>query len=219
MILGKNPKAKKKTAGKIWILVLVLVLGFCAWVYWGNIPTRPRPIPAKPRPQTFAPGGGGQPGMIPGGEKSSPPAGKPFQSVTGKANPADNEEQSFREKIQRSEAAGKTGEAAQARFELSDWYLQKALWEWTEFGRNGPDLDLIRKTLAVLDEVIRRRPGTELAAEAQLRRAKVYHNGLSGLWDQDHRREAREELNKVRDNYPRSAAAREAGEILANLGK
>jgi len=157
--------------------------------------------------------------MVKGGKKSSPPVVTLPRSAAGKDNPADNEEQSLREKVQRSEAAGRMEEAAQARFELSDWYLQKALWEWSEFGRNGPDLDLIYKTLAILDEVIQRRPGTELAAEAQLRRAKVYRNGLSGLWDQAHRREAREELNKVLEFYPRSNAAREAREILAHLGK
>jgi len=123
------------------------------------------------------------------------------------------------EKIQRSEAAGRMEEAARSRFELSDLYLQKALWEWTEFGRKEPDPDLIRGARGELDEVIRRRPGTELAAEAQLRRAKIYHNGLSGLWDQAHRKEAREELNKVLEAYPRSSAAREAREMLANLGK
>jgi len=200
-------------------VVFVLVLGFCAWVYWGNIPARPRPVPAPSRPQTVAPGGGGETGTAPGGEKSSPPRTVLPRSAAVKVDPAVSGEQPLLEKIRGNEAAGRTEEAARARFELSDWYLQKALWEWTEFGRSGPDLDLIRKTLAVLDEVIRLRPGTELAAEAQLRRAKVYHNGLSGLWDQDHRREAREELNKVLEIYPRSNAAREAREILAHPGK
>jgi tetratricopeptide (TPR) repeat protein len=217
--MGKKPKSKKKTSGKIWILVLILALGFCAWVYWGNIPERPRPVSPPARPQAVAPGGGGQTGMVPGGVKSSLPAGKPTRSVAGKINPADNEEQSLMEKIQRSEAAGRMEEAARSRFELSDLYLQKALWEWTEFGRKEPDPDLIRGARGELDEVIRRRPGTELAAEAQLRRAKIYHNGLSGLWDQAHRKEAREELNKVLEAYPRSSAAREAREMLANLGK
>ncbi len=198
---------------------MILILGFCVWVYWGNIPARTRPVPAQPRPQTVAPGGRGETGMVKGGEKSSPPVANLPRSAAGKVNPAGNEEQSLMGKIQRSEAAGRTEEAAQARFELSDWYLQKALWEWSEFGQNGPDLDLIHKTLAILDEVIQLRPGTELAAEAQLRRAKVYRNGLSGLWDQAHRREAREELNKVLEFYPRSNAAREAREILAHLGK
>jgi tetratricopeptide (TPR) repeat protein len=141
------------------------------------------------------------------------------RSAAAKTDPAVSGEQPLLEKIRGSEAAGRMDEASRARFELSGLYLQKALWEWTEFGGNGPDLDLIRKILAVLDEVIRLRPGTELAAEAQLRRAKVYHNGLSGLWDQSHRKEAREELNKVLELYPRMAAAREAREILANLGK
>ena len=217
--MGKKPKSKKKSPGKLWALFLLLGLGFIAWVYWGNIPARTRPVPNQPRPPMVAPGGEGQTEMAKGGEKFSPPAIKPPRTAAGKTNPSGDEEQSLMEKIQRSEAAGRMEEAAEARFELSDFYLRGALWEWTEFGRNGPDQDLIRKTLAALDEVIRRRPGTELAAEAQLRRAKVFHNGLSGLWDQDHRREAREELNKVLELYPRSAAAREAKEILTNLGK
>ncbi|MCX5859622.1 MAG: hypothetical protein NT056_06950 [Proteobacteria bacterium] len=217
--MGKKTKAKKKTSRKIWALVFVLVLGFCAWVYWGNIPSRSRPAPAPPRPPAVAPGGVGETGPAPGEKKSSPPPAVRPRSAAAQSNPAVSEEQPLLEKIRGNEAAGRMEEAARARFELSEWYLQKALWEWTEFGRNGPDLDLIRKALAVLDEVIQLRPGTELAAEAQLRRAKVYRNGLSGLWDQDHRREAREELNKVLEYYPRSNAAREAREILAHPGK
>ncbi|MDD5225005.1 MAG: hypothetical protein PHE84_13560 [bacterium] len=222
--MGKKPKSKKKISGKIWALVIVLVLGFCAWVYWGNMPDRPRPTPAPPRPsfdgaqdkQTLAPGGGRQPGMIPGRGKSVPPPAARARTAAVPANSAGPEEQSFLEKIRGNEAAGRMEEAARARFELSDWYLQKALWEWSEFGRNGPDLDMIRRALAVLDEVIRLRTGTELAAEAQLRRARVYQNGLSGIWDQAHRREAREELDKVLELYPRSNAAREAREMLAH---
>ena len=217
---GKKLKSKKKGPGRIGgILILALGLGFCAWVYWGNLPAHRRPaVPTGTRPRAVVPPGEERADTAPGAGKTRPASGPP-RTLAGEVRAVEPDEKSLIEGIRRSEAAGKTEEAVRARFELADFYLQRALWEWTEFGRNKPDQELIGKALAVLDEVISRRPGMELEAEARLRRAKVFHNGLSGLWDQEHLREAREELNKVLSLYPHSGAAREARKILARLGK
>lgn len=73
---------------------------------------------------------------------------------------------------------------------------------------------MVRKSLEALDRVIQRYPGTEHAAAARLRRARVFHNGMSGIWDREHLRESRRELLLLLEKHPESQAAPEAREML-----
>jgi len=128
-----------------------------------------------------------------------------------------SEEKWLKEQLEKVEKIGDPEEEAKILFDLSDWYLRGALWEWTEINPEGPDLALVRKSLEALDRVIQRHPGTEHAAAARLRRARVFHNGLSGIWDREHLRESRRELVLLLEKHPGSQAAREGRELLAEV--
>ncbi len=104
------------------------------------------------------------------------------------------------------------------KFGLAGLYVN-SLWEYGQFGETEKIPPALTSAMHIYDEIIAAFPASELAAEAQFRRGEVFHNELSGYWNQLHREEAIREFQKVVEFYPGTDQARKAKEKLAALQK
>jgi len=102
------------------------------------------------------------------------------------------------------------------KFGLADLYLN-SLWEYGQFGEGVEMPPGLRLAIRIYDEIIASYPGSELAAEAQFRKGRVFHNELSGYWNTLHREDAIREFQKVIDVYPGTDQAKRAEQKLATL--
>ena len=107
-------------------------------------------------------------------------------------------------------------EYAEFRFALAEFYLN-ALWEYGQFGGEEKVPPAIERAIRIYDEIIASRPDSELAAEAQLRKGRIFHNELSGYWNALHTDDAIREFEKVVVHYPDTEQAKQAKKILSLL--
>lgn len=102
------------------------------------------------------------------------------------------------------------------KFGLAGFYLH-SLWEYGQFGGGEEIPPALRLALGIYDEIIASHPDSELAAEAQFRKAEVFHNEFSGYWNSLHKDDAVREFHKVIEQYPGTDQATRAKERLAAL--
>lgn len=211
---SKSKRFAKITIGSL--VIIFFIIGVLWLVFRDTVPPV-ETVPPPPSPAVRP--------AIPGSELPPPPSGpgskrKELEEYVKKwAERGDSTDiVKLTEELDQLEEGENPEAEAQILFDLSDWYLRGALWEWTERSlESRPDLEAIKKSLDALDEVIRRYPGTEYAASAQLKRARVYHNGMSGIWDRQHLEEAKWELTVLLGKYPASRASREGREMLREI--
>ena len=106
----------------------------------------------------------------------------------------------------------------QLQFGLAGFYLN-SLWEYGQFGSEETTPPALKRAIDIYDNVIAAYPDTAWAAEAQFRRAQVFHNELSGYWNALHRDDAIREFQKVVERYPETPQARRAEQMLITLQK
>ena len=104
----------------------------------------------------------------------------------------------------------------QLQFGLAGLYLN-SLWEYGQFGSEETTPPALKRAIDIYDNVIAAYPDTAWAAEAQLRRAQVFHNEFSGYWNALHRDDAIREFRKVVEQYPGTPQARRAEQMLITL--
>lgn len=102
------------------------------------------------------------------------------------------------------------------KFGLAGFYLN-SLWEYGQFGGEETTPPALKLAMGIYDEIIASHPSSNLAAEAQFRKAGVFHNEFSGYWNSLHRDDAIREFQKVIERYPQTDQARRAEEKLAAL--
>jgi tetratricopeptide (TPR) repeat protein len=106
----------------------------------------------------------------------------------------------------------------QFQFGLAGLYLN-CLWEYGQFGSKEATPPALKRAMGIYDDVIAGHPDSPWAAEAQLRKAQLFHNELSGYWNALHRDDAIRELHKVIQQYPGTPQARKAEQMLMRLQK
>jgi len=104
----------------------------------------------------------------------------------------------------------------QLQFGLAGLYLH-SLWEYGQFGSKETTPPALKRAIDIYDTVIAAYPDTAWAAEAQFRRAQVFHNEFSGYWNALHHDDAIREFQKVVEQYPGTPQARKAEEMLITL--
>jgi len=106
----------------------------------------------------------------------------------------------------------------QFQFGLAGLYLN-SLWEYGQFGSEEVTPPALKRAIDIYDDVIAAYPDSAWAAEAQFRKARVFHNELSGYWNALHRDDAIREFHKVIQQYPGTPQARKAEQVLIRLQK
>ena len=104
----------------------------------------------------------------------------------------------------------------QLQFGLAGFYLN-SLWEYGQFGSEETTPPALKRAIDIYDNVIAAYPDTAWAAEAQFRRAQVFHNEFSGYWNALHRDDAIREFRKVVERYPGTPQAQRAEQMLIAL--
>jgi tetratricopeptide (TPR) repeat protein len=104
----------------------------------------------------------------------------------------------------------------QLQFGLAGLYLN-SLWEYGQFGSEETTPPALKRAIDIYDNIIAAYPDTAWAAEAQFRRAQVFHNEFSGYWNALHRDDAIREFREVVERYPGTPQARRAEQMLIAL--
>ena len=126
-------------------------------------------------------------------------------------------ERAYLRAIQLTQGEGSLSkEYVEFRFGLAEFYLN-ALWEYGQFGGAEKIPPAIERAIRIYDEIIASHPDSELAAEAQFRKGRIFHNELSGYWNALHTDDAIREFEKVIVHYPDTEQARRARDILSLL--